>query len=74
MTITNIFGLGCGCSDTLAPYFYENKQEGKCGVVLFLATLWLPTETKTADNQKINSLCLYPDPGSNRDGSESTGV
>ena len=47
------------------------------GVVVCLYpvyTLFIPDKTKTAENQMINSCSVYPDPGSNRDGSESTGV
>ena len=29
---------------------------------------------QTVDNQLVEGISLYPDPGSNRDGSESTGV
>ena len=39
----------------------------KVGVLLLLATLWLPDKSKTAENQMINSGFEYPDPGSNRD-------
>lgn len=46
----------------------------KAGVLSLLATLWLPDKIKTTENQMINSRFVYPDPGSNRDGSESTGV
>ena len=37
-------------------------------------TLFIPSKIKTTENQVINSRFVYPDPGSNRDGSESTGV
>ena len=46
----------------------------KAGVLSFLATLWLPDKIKAAENQMINSRLVYPEPGSNRHGSESTGV
>lgn len=49
-----------------------NASKGR--VLSFLATLWLPDKINTAENQKINSCILYPDPGSNRDGFYSTGV
>ena len=46
----------------------------KIGLLLFVYTLFILDKIKTAENQMINSRYLYPDPGSNRDGSESTGV
>ena len=46
----------------------RHYREQKEGVLSVLATLWLPREMKKAENQMINSLLLYPDPGSNRDG------
>ena len=49
-------------------------MEGKRRVASFVYTLFIPDKTIKAVNQAINSLFEYPDPGSNRDGSESTGV
>lgn len=43
------------------PIKRENKPP-KAGVVLLLATLWLPDKIKMADNQTINSHLQYPDP------------
>ena len=43
-------------------------------VLSFVYTLFIPNKIKTTENQMISSRFVYPDPGSNRDGSESTGV
>ena len=47
---------------------------GKMWVLSFVYTLFIPSKIKTTENQMISSRFVYPDPGSNRDGSESTGV